>query len=178
MLRKKSIVFWAAIGFFLPLTAWALEVKIEDLSAAVEVASVFSLSLDNPNLAFGTLKGGETKVLGEGRYFNQLICRSNSGRPWRLNAHLISLGILERQYNIASSNLKWKIIETTGFGETSGRLEFKEFSQQPLIIYTAQGDDLKGKEIILRLQYSLSAPEGSPAGNYVGQIMFTMTEYP
>lgn len=176
--KRLILLLFPACVFFLPLDTQALEVKLEDLSASVAVAPVFSLSLDNPNLAFGSVKSGETKVLGEGRYFNEVRCRSNSGQSWLLKAQLISLGLLERQYSISSSNLKWKVVESTGSGETIGRLEFKEFSEQPLLIYASQGDDNRGKEIVLRFQYSLTAPIEAPAGNYVGQIIFTMTENP
>jgi hypothetical protein len=151
---------------------------VEDLSASVEVTAVFSLSLDNPNLAFGLIGPGKTEVLGQGRFFNEIRCRSNSGRTWYLKVNLISLRLLEKEYFLSPSNLKWKVVESTGSAEPLGRLEFKEFSEQPVLIYASDGDDNRGKEVILRFQYSLSSPADAPAGNYVGQIIFTMSESP
>lgn len=177
---KKGIILLLFLGsaFFLPLTTQALEIKVEDLSASVTVAPVFSLALDNPNLAFGLIKSGETKVLGLGRYFNEVRCRSNYGRPWVLKVQLTSLGLLEKQYSISGSNLKWKVVESTGSAEPIGGLEFKEFSDVSMLLYASLGDDNRGKEIVLRFQYSLTIPIEAPAGNYVGQLVFTMTENP
>ncbi len=177
---KRGIKLFLFLGclFFLPLGAQALEIKIEDLSASVAVNPIFSLALDNPNLAFGVIKPGETKVLGEGRYFNEVKCRSNYGRPWILKVQLTSLGLLERPYSISNSNLKWKVAESTGSAEPIGRLEFKEFSDGALLVYASQGDDNRGKEIVLKFQYSLTIPIEAPAGNYAGQLVFTMTENP
>lgn len=151
---------------------------MEDLSASVEVGGVFSLSLDNPNLAFGSIGPGKTEVLGEGRFFNELKCRSNSGRTWYLKANLVSLRLLEKEYFLPAANLKWKVVESTGSSQTLGRLDFQEFSDQPILIYVSEGDDNKGKEVILRFQYSLFSPLDAPAGNYAGQIIFTMAESP
>jgi hypothetical protein len=178
-LRKKTLIlfFCGYISLSL-LEVQALEQKVDDLSASVEVVSVFNLSLDNSNLAFGLISPGKEKVLGEGRFFNELRCCSNSGRTWYLKAHLISLKLLEKDYSLAPSNLKWKVVESTGSAEPLGRLEFKEFSEQPILIYASQGEDNRGKEVILRFQYNLSSPLDAPTGNYVGQIIFTMAESP
>lgn len=159
--------------------AKGLEERFEDLSASVEVGGTFGLSLDNPNLAFGLIGPGKTVVLGEGRFLNEVRCRSNSGRTWYLKAHLVSLKLLERDYSLDPSNLKFKVVESTGSAPPlSGKLDFGGFSHQPLLIYASQGDDNKGKEVTLRFQYSLSCPLDVPAGNYIGSIIFTMTESP
>ena len=43
-------------------------------------------------------------------------------------------------------------------------------------MYTAQGDDMKGRPVYLRFRYRLTSPLDAPAGSYVGEIVFTMTE--
>lgn len=182
-MKKKILILLILVGgwclslFF--LEAQALEEKIEDLSASVEVAPIFSLSLDNPNLAFSLIGPGKTEILGEGRFFNELKCRSNSGRTWYLKAQLVSLKLLEKDYSLPAPNLKWKVVESSGSAEPlGGRVEFEGFSNEPLLIYASYGDDNRGKEVILRFQYSLSCPLEAPAGNYIGSIIFTLTESP
>lgn len=180
MKNKGLVLFFCGCACFLSLftEATALEEKVGDLSVSVEVAPVFSLALDNPNLAFGLINPGQTKTLGEGRFFNELKCRSNSGRTWYLKAQLVSLKVLGKDYSLSPSRLKYRIADLRGSAKTYARLEFKEFSEQPLLIYTSEGEDNRGKEVILGLQYLLSSPEDAPAGNYVGQIIFTMAESP
>lgn len=145
----------------------------------MEVAPIFSFSLSNPNIAFGSISPGKTEILGKERFFNEISCRSNSGRTWYLKAHLVSLKLLEKDYLLAPSNLKWKVVESTGSTQPlGGKVEFEGFSNEPLLIYASQEDDNRGKEVILRFQYSLSCPLDAPAGNYIGSIVFTMTESP
>ncbi len=166
------------VFFFYLSEALPFEQKVDDLSAAVEVASVFSLSLDNPNLAFGLVSPGETKILGEGSFFNELKCRSNSGRPWYLKVQLVSLRLLEKPFVLPLSYSKFKVVESSGSGEPQAKLGFQEFSEQAALIYVSQGEDNRGKEVILKFQYSLSSPMDAPAGNYIGQVTFTMAENP
>ena len=158
--------------------AQALEEQFNDLSASVEVAPVFSVSLSNPLLAFQDVSPGKTVVLGEGRFFNELTCRSNSGRAWYLKAQVVSLRNLERNYTLPASQLQWKIAETTGSAPLGRGREFEGFTEQPALIYTSQGDDLRGKSVARRFQYSLTSPPAAPAGTYVGQLVFTMAESP
>lgn len=164
------------VFFYLP--AEALDLRIEDLSASVEVVSIFSLSLDNPNLAFGSVNPGQTKILGEGRFFNQVKCRSNSGRTWYLKAQLVSLRSTQKPYSLPLSNLKWKIADSSGANRTVAQYNFQPFSDQSVLIYTSQGSDNRGKEVALGFQYSLASPVDAPSGNYIGQIVFTMAETP
>lgn len=180
MRNRRLVLFlcsWACLCLF-SYNAQALEEKVKDLSVSVEVVPVFSLSLDNPNLTFGLVSPGQTKVLGEGRFFNEIRCRSNSGRSWYLKAQLISLKVLERNYSLAPSCLKYKIAELQGSAREYGRSNFREFSEGTFLIYASQGEDNRGKEVILRFQYFLSPPSEAPAGNYVGQVVFTMAESP
>lgn len=156
----------------------ALEEQSESLPASVEVAPVFGVSLDQPSLAFGALRSDTPTVLGSGRFFNEVRCRSNSGRPWYLKAHLLSLKDLERQTVVPPASLKWKIVESTGAADMVGRGDFQPFAEEPVLFYASEGDDHRGREVVLRLQYSLDIPPEAPAGNYVGQIVFTMAENP
>ena len=178
--RIFFVLFWGSV-FFLPLSlkAEALEQKIEDLSASVEVAPVFSISLDNPHLVFGLVGPGKTKILGEENFFNELKCRSNSGQTWYLKVQLVNLRLLEkREYSLPASNLKWRIVTSSACAEPKGRLEFQEFSEQPNLIYMSKDEDNRGKEVVLRFQYSMTSTYDIPPGNYVGQIIFTMAETP
>ncbi len=173
-------MFVAAVCLFLSLQshALALDLKLEDLSASVEVVPVFSLTLDNPSLTFGLIAPGEKKIIGEGRFFNEIRCRSNSGRPWYLKAQLVSLRVAEKGFEIPFANLKWKISESSGSDQTAARGDFRSFSAEPMVIYSSTGDDLRGKEVVLRFQYLLESPDNAPSGNYVGQIIFTLAENP
>ena len=162
-----------------PRAASALEERVEDLSASVEVASVFSLNLSKVNLTFNNISPGKTLILGEGHWFNEIRCRSNAGHPWYLKAQVVSLKHTGGVYELPIQALTWKVVDATGSGEpVGGRAAFHEFSEQPALIYASQGDDDRGREVILRLQYSLAAPLDALAGNYVGQVVFTMADSP
>ena len=158
----------------------ALEERQDDLSVSVEVAPVYGLSLDKPQLALGRIEPGKTKILGEDRYFNEIRCHSNYGQTWFVKAHLLSGLKLAggREFNLPPSALKWKVVEASSEAEPMGRYQFKEFKTEPVLIYTSQGDDNRGKEVVLRFQYSFTCPDDAPAGTYTGQIIFTMSELP
>lgn len=176
LLALTSAAFWLCAC---PGLVMALEERVEDLSASVEVASVFSLDLSKASLTFNDVSPGKTRILGEGHAFNEVRCRSNSGRPWYLKAQVVSLKHIQGTYDLPISSLKWKVVDSTGRGEpVGGRSDFHEFSDQPTLIYASQEDDDRGREVILRFQYSLSAPPDALAGSYVGQVIFTMAETP
>ena len=174
-LRLALAVGWLWWG--VPQAAEALDRKFEDLSASVEVAPVISFVLDNPHLAFGLVGPRTTKVLGEGRYYNQVTCRSNSGRSWYLKAQLLSLKQMGGGTSLDPSGLKWKLVESTG-AAGSNPADFQPFASDPVLVYASQGDDTKGQEVVLRFQYSLTTPLESQAGNYIGEVLFTMAESP
>ena len=158
-------------------TARALEEQYADLPVSVEVASVFNLALDNPQLLFPHLSPGTTQILGEGRFFNALTCRTNAGRPWSVTAQLLSLKHGTLNYALPASQLQWKIVEVSGtVDHQPPRRDFQPFADQPIMIYASPADDEPGHEVVLRLQYSLSCPLDAPAGDYIGRIIFTMTE--
>ena len=167
-------------GFLLvlgaPIQARALQEQFEDLSATVEVGGVFGLDVPQTFLAFHNLSPGETRMLGEGQP-HEVRCRSNSGRPWYLKAQVISLRDTATGRALAVSYLKWRIIDSTGDGSTTGG-EFREFTEQSSLIYASHGLDEKGREVVLKFQYSLTSPPTAIAGTYVGQIIFTMAENP
>lgn len=175
---RLFFLFLGCAFFLLPCikNAEALDEKISDLSVSAEIAPVFSLYLDNPNLSFGLISPGQEKILGEGRFFNEVRCRSNSGRTWQLKAQLNSLRLLEKNYSLPLSNLGWRVAESTGSAEPISSSGFQQFSGLPALIYISQGDDLRGKEVVLRFQYRLYSPVEAPSGNYTGEVVFTMTE--
>ncbi|PIQ84003.1 MAG: hypothetical protein COV75_04365 [Candidatus Omnitrophica bacterium CG11_big_fil_rev_8_21_14_0_20_63_9] len=162
-----------------PSPAFALEERIQDLSASVEVAAVFQCTLDNPHLAFGSVTPGQPATLGGGRFFNELRCRSNAGRPWYLKAHLLGLRHLDTNRPLKADSLTWRVVDFTGAAEPAGgRQDAKPFDDDPVLVYASQGADEKGREVILRFQYTLTTPEDAPAGTYVGEVIFTMAETP
>ena len=174
------------LAFVLP-AAWAvtmalssveaLEERIEDLQASVEVAQIFGVSLSNPTLTFHQSSPGKTEVLGENGFFHEVICRSNTGRPWHLNAQLLSLKHTSMSATLPPSALKWRTVDVLGGANPEqSRGAFMELSTQPAVIYMSQGDDQRGRLVTIRLQYSLTCPATAPAGAYIGQIVFTMTE--
>ena len=149
------------------------------LSASVEVAPVFGVNLSNPSLVFPEVSPGKTHILGEGHYYNEVVCLSNNGRPWYLKAQLISLKHLQQNYRLPPQQLKLKVWEAVGEGEiVKGRNQFDPFSNEPMTIYIGRGRDAEGAKVIVRFQYSLTCPPDAPAGSYVGQIIFTMAESP
>ena len=174
LLALASVVAWLGAR---PGPASALEERIDHLSASVEVASLFSLNLSKASLAFNNVSPGKTLILGEGHWFNEIRCRSNSGRPWYLKAQVMSLKHTGSDYQLSADALTWKIVDATGSGEPmGGRSAFHTFSEESDLIYASQGDDDRGREVVLRLQYALAVPPDAPAGSYVGQVVFTMVE--
>lgn len=169
-----------AIGLLMgPGPCRALEERVEDLTASVEVAAVFRLTLDKPNLAFHDVSPGRPKILGESRWFNEIRCRSNSGRPWYLKAQVVSLKHMQGGDDLPLSSLQWKVADFTGSGELVGAAsEFHPFSDVPTMIYASRDLDDRGQEVVLRLQYSLATPPDALAGSYAGQVVFTMVENP
>ncbi len=176
-----KISAWVFFIFLLCLCsgAEALDERREDLSASVEVASVFDLSLNKPYLRFDKIYPGETKFVGEGGFFNEVRCRSNNGRSWMLTAQLLSgLKLAGKNYNLPVSSLRWKTMSVSSDAGPVGGYGFQKFDHEPSLIYISQGDDNLGKEVVLRFQYSLFCPEDAPGGEYSASIMFTMTEAP
>ena len=161
-----------------PASSQALEERVEDLTASVEVSSVFRFTLDKPNLTFHDVSPGKTKILGEGRWFNEIRCRSNSGQPWYLNAQVASLRNSQGGDELPPASLQYKVVDVQGSGTPAGGSEFRPFAEQPTLVYASRGADDQGREVILRLQYSLSTPANALAGNYLGQVVFTMVENP
>lgn len=180
MALRRSLHLLIACGLLgLATPAEGLEERFEDLSVSVEVAPTFGLSLSNPFLVFPHASPGQAEVLGQGQFFNEVRCRSNSGHAWHLQAQVVSLKNLERNYVLPASQLQWKVVETTGVSPAArGQFDFEPFSEQPMLMYAGHGDEAKGHELVLRLQYRLVTPPDAPAGNYTGQIIFTMTETP
>ena len=177
---KSGVPIGIAAGWLwgiAPTAILALDQKFEDLSASVEVAPVFSVSLDNAHLAFGLVGPKTTKVIGEGRYYNQVTCRANSGRPWYLKAQLLFLKQVGGGTSMDPSSLKWKLVESTGSARPL-HADFSPFAADPVLVYASDGDDTRGQEAVLRFQYSLTTPLDVPAGNYVGEVIFTMAESP
>ena len=169
-----------ALGLVLaPASSEALEERFEDLPASVEVAGVFGVDVAQAFLTFQNVVPAQTAFLGGGRFDNQVTCRSNYGRPWQLQAQLISLKHPAAARVLPPSALQWRLVESTGSGSSGGGAgAFQPFSEAPVAVYTAGGEDLRGRDVILRFQYRLLAPPSTLAGTYVGQIVFTMTEGP
>ena len=156
-------------------TARAVSERFEDLPASVEVAQVFGVEVTRSNLVFENAQPGRETIIGDGGTLNQVTCRSNTGRPWYLNAQVRSLSHLQQSMNLPAGSLKWRLVTSTGQGEML-RGEFRGFSDEPSVIYTAAGDDLRGRLVELKFEYSLAVPSDAPAGTYVGQLVFTMAE--
>ena len=177
---KKSIgIVLLFVGLCFCFEANALDEKQETLSVSVEVAPTFGLSLDGSSLSFGSIKPGQSIVLGEDNYYNELRCRSNYGRTWFVKAQLLTgLKLADKNYYLPVSALAWKVVEANSTANPLGEHQFQKFDSQPSLIYISQGDDNKGKEVVLRFQYKLSCPGDAPGGVYFGSIVFTMTETP
>lgn len=170
----------AVLGLLMaPQAVEALQERVEDLSASVEVAGVFGLDVDQTFLTFRDVSPGRPATAGEGRFYNQLTCRSNTGRPWYVKAHVISLKHTNTGRALPASSLEWRVVESTGAAEPAGgRAAFHPFSEQSGLLYASHGDDNRGQEVVLRLQYRLTSPPTALAGTYVGQVIFTMVESP
>lgn len=156
--------------------AAALEERFEDLPVSVEVATDFGVDVTQALLTFPNVSPGQPTILGEHRFFNEVACRSNTGRPWYLKASLLTLKHTGTGQALPASNLQWKIVGSTGSGSSEGLMTFRPFADQPETIYQSAGDDERGREVVLQFQYSLTPESSSLAGTYVGQVVFTMTE--
>jgi hypothetical protein len=181
-MRRTARSAWIAVaiagGVMAAWTAEALEERFEDLPASVEVAGVFGVDVAQAFLTFQNVAPMQTTVLGEGRFFNEVTCRSNAGRPWYLKAHLVALKHTGTGRTLPAETLKWKIVGSTGAGSSAGRVDFQPFSEQPETLYASGGDDVRGRDVVLQFQYSLTPPPSSLAGTYAGQLVFTMAEAP
>jgi len=174
-----SLAFAVAVGLWLAGRVEGLEQEFEDLSASVEVAGVFSLSLSKAELFFTDMTPGEAKVLGEEGHFHEIRCRSNSGSPWSVKAEVTSLAHVDGKADLPPSSMAWRVVQSTGSGEGIGEgREFRPFAEGPVLIYVSGGDDDRGQPVTLRLQYRLLLPPQAWAGTYVGRLVFTMSEAP
>ena len=176
--QRKGVVWCVMLLLVVASPVAALEETFQDLDLSVEVAPVFTLSLDNSALTFGAVSPNTTMVLGRERFFNELRCRSNSGHLWYVKAHLVSLASVQHaQYTLPPDSLRWRVVESTGAPQVFST-EFQPFSTTPSVLYIGQPEDADGREVILRLQYSLTTSLNSPAGSYAGQLVFTLAEEP
>lgn len=155
--------------------AWAISERFQDLPASVDVAQVFGLDVTRSSLTFENAQPGRDTVIGSGGSLNQVTCRSNTGRSWYLKAQVRSLTHLQQAIDLPTGSLKWRVTSSTGQGEISQR-DFRGFSDEAAVIYAAAGDDLRGRQVALSFEYSLTVPSNAPAGTYVGQLVFTMVE--
>ena len=159
-----------------PYKVMALEEQTDTLSASVEVAPVFRVSLSQPALVFSSIESGHSEVLGAGPPFHDIICRSNNGRVWSRRGRVIMLRHAQQPYNLTPAALAWNLVDVMGRPLASPSHGFTPFSDSAQVLYVSEGDAVAGREMVLRFQYRLTIPPGAPAGNYIGQVVFTMSE--
>ena len=148
-----------------------------DLEASVEIASIFEVSLSNPHLDFHRVEPGQTRLLGEGNFFNEVRCHSNAGQPWTLSLRFIP------QPSAASARsvpqVQFKVVEVLGGSAQPQRgwPEFENLPVEPTTIYTATYEpDVQSREVVMRFQYRIVCPLDAQANNYQGQLIFTMSD--
>ena len=130
-MRHVGILFGVLGVLLVAGRTFALEERSEDLSASVEVASDFGVDATQAFLTFPNVSPGKTSTLGENRFFNEVKCRSNAGRPWFLKAQLVTLKHTDTNHTLPPSSLRWKIVGSTGSGSSAGLTDFQPFSELP-----------------------------------------------
>lgn len=168
----KRIIILSA--FFIAQTFCALQADeiFEDITGSVIVGVTFEITGANVPIDFGLIQPEEEVILYPDRYFNEVRCRSNSGKTWYLKAFCKNL---EGTFaSISSKHLKFRIYRTDGQGTYS--TEWMEFSDKPVLIYTSAGNDNLGKEVRLQFVYKFRPPPKVPGGNYTASVSFIMTE--
>lgn len=175
----RRLIFLILFLFFFVFNLQALEEIFSDLPCSVEVSPIFSLSLDKNHIDFGLVEPGSKRILGEGGFFNELRCRSNYGRTWYLKVNFPSPPkLLGGKFYLPKDTFRIRVNQKISEAEPLFGLQFDSLDKESKILYISQKDENDGKEVILRFQYMFSVPEDAPAGNYQGQIIFTMTETP
>jgi len=146
----------------------------ENIYASVTVLPRFTLSLDNNYLDFGNIQSGETVVLNPASYYNTIKCVSNKGKKWYLKISLQGDIKGPAGTTVDPSFCKWRIHSETGDG--SPVEGWSSFNKEPVFVYTARGEDIQGKGVTIRFQYSLELPPCAKAGHYSIRVLYTLTE--
>ena len=164
------------------------------MTAAVKVASVFSLSIDQTNIDLGSVKPGDWKeVPSTAGYSNAVVCKSNTGNTWYLKIKAsgpLSLG----SNTIPLENFKWmstyagsknspylSLSEGLNHSATSGYVSFTMLDET---VYTsglasALNDNNSlpnGSEVQFKYGINLPSNPAPLAGTYSTTVVYTLTE--
>ncbi len=171
---KKVIII--IIISLIPLTSFAYEERLKDLTASVVIGTTFKLSVDNSSMDFGFINPGETYELYPSRYYNEVTCISNTGRTWYVKMSLMEDLRGVKGGTISRANLKWSVDSVEGNGT---RVDgWNSFEDIPVLIYTGSVADSMGEPVKIRLKYKLEVPGNASADSYVATILYSMTEMP
>lgn len=148
-----------------------------DFSASVTVKALFKIDLDKGVIDFGRLYPGDWKNIGEGSYYNQVTCQSNSGKIWYLTIKVLNpLTGVNNHTQIPNSKFKYMPGWTDGTGTVDGQYTFKEFSSDNTNVYTSSNDDAMANQIHIQFQYGVAVPDNAAADDYTTSVVYTMME--
>jgi hypothetical protein len=141
--------------------------------------ALFEIGADAFNIDFGFMNIGDSKELQErGTYQSEITCTSDNARAWYLKIQSFEPLKSAEDY-IPYENFTWKVVEVlNGDGVIYNKDRYNPFSAAASLVYQGGPNDSGGREVKVRLKYSLSIPRNQVAGNYRTIIHYTMTEMP
>ena len=146
----------------------------EDIFASVVVLPAFKIDIDNNYLDFGVVNPGESVTLKQGTYYNTIKCVSNKGTEYYLKLYILGDIIGPRGARIPPASFKWKVYRSRGSG--TAVTKWREFSDEPVIVYRSGAGDETGNEREIRFQYRLDLPASAKAGHYSLKVAYMLTE--
>jgi hypothetical protein len=169
----KIPIFILTILLSIPFIGHA-EQETEDVVASVVVLPAFKIDVDNNYLDFGLVNPGESVTLTPQGYYNSIKCLSNKARQYYVKLHILGDVLGPRGTKIPPASFKWRVYQASGKGEA--QQGWREFSNEPFIIYTSAGDDEIGSQNLIRLQYKLDLPASARGGHYSLKVAYLLSE--
>ena len=157
-------------------TSFAYQERFKDLYSSVVVGATFKLTVDNSAMDFGFINPGQSYELYPNRYYNEVTCLSNTGKPWYLKMSLVTGLHGAKGSVIPKKNLTWSVYSVEGGGAKPEG--WSPFEDTPVLIYSATSEDSRGEPVKVRLKYKLDVPGDVTADSYATTIIYSMTETP
>ncbi len=170
----KKIVVLSLISFFMAGFTYAVNVDTAIVNARVEVASVFEISLDRPDIDFGEMRPGETKTDIPATGI-KVKAKTNTGNRWYLLMNAIS------ELRFGDKYIDNKYFSWYGWSEGQGKWYATgetPMSLVPFTVYestTDEGINLPNGTTNV-FKFKLDLPRDQVAGKYETIVRFTLTE--
>lgn len=173
---KKISIFAAflfAITFLVPAkTGHAQSQVTENMTAAVNVNSIFSVAASGTSLNFGNVNPGPTTT-GTNDLF--LFCESNNNNDWIVEIYLLS-PLTSDGSTIPNEEFNFWGWTTNGSG-TWTQPSGNHLDTIPHTFYNAAGADLlTSSPVELTLKFNIDIPAAQPVGVYTTSIIINMRD--